>query len=135
MPPRGWMLGFPMVRIFVLVAAVLCTGWDYVEHLTLGSESYRAACEALRAEIGTSGDKALRTRLDIACDNLEITSQLYGQATALAGDRFGKPADFISTHAGWKAASRKQYYALALANTTHFHPYATREWWRYHDQA
>ncbi len=124
-----------MVRLLVLVAAVLCTGWDYVEHLSLGSESYRKACETLRAEVGASGDKAMRTRLDIACDNLEVAAQLYGQATALAGDRFGKPADFLSTRAGWKAASRKQYYALALGNSTHFHPHAPREWWRYHRQA
>lgn len=121
-----------MVRILVLVSAFLSAGWDYVEHLSLGNESYRKACEALRAEIGNEGAPALRTRLEIACDNLDIAAQLYGQATALAGDRFGGPADFISTRAGWKAASRKQYFTLALGNSTHFHPYATREWWRYH---
>jgi hypothetical protein len=129
------MLPFRMVRILVLASVVLCGGWDYVEHLSLGNESYRRACEELRTEIGDSGDHALRTRLEIACDNLDIAAQLYGQATALAGDRFGGPADFLSTRAGWKAASRKQYYSLALANTTHFHPYATREWQRYHSQA
>ena len=124
-----------MLRIFVLASALLCAGWDYVEHLSLGNESYRKACEALRAEIQTADDAALKTRLEIACDNLEIAAQLYGQATALAGDRFGGPKDFLSTGAGWKAASRKQYYTLALGNSTHFHPYATREWWRYHSQS
>ncbi|HEY5947591.1 MAG TPA: hypothetical protein VIV40_18935 [Kofleriaceae bacterium] len=124
-----------MVRFLVLASVILCAGWDYVEHLSLGNESYRHACDDLRTELGSSTDSALRTRLEIACDNLDIAAQLYGQATALAGDRFGGPADFLSTRAGWKVASRKQYYSLALANTTHFHPYATREWRRYHSQA
>ncbi|MBA3462327.1 MAG: hypothetical protein H0T46_20360 [Deltaproteobacteria bacterium] len=123
------------MRILVLVSALLSAGWDYVEHVSLGTESYRKACDVLRAEIGTEGEPALRIRLGIACDNLHVSAQLYGQATALAGDRFGGPADFLSTRAGWKASSRKQYYALALGNSTHFHPYATREWWRYHSQA
>jgi hypothetical protein len=118
-----------------LAIAALCSGWDYVEHASLGAESYRHACEQLRSEISSSAEQAIRTRLDIACNNLDIAAQLYGQATALAGDRFGGPADFLSTRAGWKAASRKHYYSLALANTTHFHPYTTREWWRYHRQA
>lgn len=125
-----------MVRILVVLPIVLlCTGWDYVEHLSLGDESYRHACQKLRAEIPATADAAVRTRLDIACDNLDIAAQLYGQATALAGDLFGGPTDFLSTSAGWKVASRKQYFTLALGNTTHFHPHATREWWRYHRQA
>jgi len=111
--------------------------WDYVEHLALGTEAYRAACEHLRAELsGDPGPSAeVATRLEIACDNLDIVSELYGQATALAGDRFERPEDFLSTSAGWKAASRKQYLGLALANSTHFHPYAPREWRRYHAEA
>ncbi|CAN5736829.1 hypothetical protein BH11MYX3_BH11MYX3_16410 [soil metagenome] len=124
-----------MIRVLVVVSALLCAGWDYVEHLSLGRESYRQACETLRTEVAASADTAARTRFSIACDNLDVAAQLYGQATALAGDRFGKPADFLETRAGWKAASRKQYYTLALGNSTHFHPYATREWWRYHSQA
>lgn len=124
-----------MRPILAITVALVCGGWDYVEHVSLGSESYRRACEQLKAEVATSVDPAVKTRLDIACDNLDIAAQLYGQATALAGDRFSGPQDFLSTGAGWKAASRKNYYTLALANTTHFHPYATREWWRYHKQA
>lgn len=125
-----------MLRVCVcLTVLLLCAGWDYVEHLTLGEESYRHACEKLRAEIPATADAAVRTRLDIACDNLIIASQLYGQATALAGDLFGGPTDFLSTRAGWKIASRKSYYTLALGNTTHFHPHVTREWWRFHSKA
>jgi hypothetical protein len=124
-----------MLRFLAITAALLCGGWDYVEHLSIGTQSYERACEKLRIEFQPSTDEGQRTRLGIACDNLDITSQLYGQATALAGDRFGGPADFLSTRAGWKVASRREYYSLALANTTHFHPYATREWWRYHRQA
>lgn len=125
-----------MVRsLATIVAVLLSAGWDYVEHLSIGAESYQRACEQLRTEISGATDKAVSTRFDIACDNLAIAAQLYGQATALAGDRFGGPADFLSTQSGWKAASRKQYYTLALANTTHFHPYATREWWRYYRKA
>jgi len=152
------MLAFLMLRALVLAAAALSAGWDYVEHLSIGNESYRRACERLRKELvpaasttppgstATSAaavtttatstkDPGIATRLGIACDNLDIAAQLYGQATALAGDRFGGPADFLSTRAGWKVASRREYYSLALANTTHFHPYATREWWRYHRTA
>jgi hypothetical protein len=128
------MLRFEMSRFLALAMLLLCSGWEYAEHLTLGNESYRRACEQLRIELATA-DPKMQTRLGIACDNLEIAAQLYGQATALAGDRFGGPADFLSTRAGWKVASRKEYYSLALANSTHFHPYATREWWRFHKQA
>lgn len=127
---------FRMLRVAALVTvATVCTGWDYIEHLSIGAESYRVACEKLKAETKDTTDAALRTRVEIACDNLDIASQLYGQATALAGDRFGGPQDFLSTRAGWKAASRRQYYELALANTTHFHPYATHEWRRYHRES
>lgn len=141
-----------MRRSLVIVAALLGSGWDYLEHVSIGAESYRQACESLGTTLGitkpaatSSGlmppaptptaDAAMQERFTIACDNLDIASQLYGQATALAGDRFTGPADFMSTRAGWKAASRKHYYSLALANTTHFHPYAPREWWRYHRDA
>jgi hypothetical protein len=120
----------------MLVTVVLLNaGWDYVEHLALGDESYRTACASLRKDVDAGADPAMRTRLSIACDNLDVAAQLYGQAAALAGDRFSGPADFLSTRAGWKASSRKQYYTLALGNTNHFHPYATREWWRYHSLA
>ncbi len=125
----------PMRRALVLAAALLSGGWDYVEHLSIGTESYRRACDQLRTDTKDSADADVVARLAIACDNLDIVAQLYGQATALAGDRFGGPGDFLSTRAGWKVASRREYYALALANTTHFHPYATREWRRYHAEA
>ncbi len=124
-----------MRRSLALALALVCGGWVYVEHLSLGHESYRRACEQLRTEMTPSTDAATQTRLAIACDNLDIQAQLYGQATALAGDRFGGPKDFLSTGAGWKAASRRNYYELALANTTHFHPYAAHEWRRYHKAA
>ena len=123
------------MRFVLVVAALLSLGWDYVEHLSLGNESYKRACQKLEAELGQRGERGVRMRLEIACDNLDIAAQLYGQATALAGDRFGGPTDFLSTSAGWKAASRKQYYGLALGNSTHFHPYAPREWRRYHSRA
>src|SRR5258705_4244149 len=125
-----------MVRKSVVLIGVVATsaGWNYVEHVELGSESYANACKQLRDEV-EGADAATMTRLEIACDNLELSAELYGQACALAGDRFNAPADFMSTSAGWKAASRKQYYGLALANSTHFHPYAPREWRRYHSQA
>jgi len=118
-----------------MTAAVLSAGWDYLEHVSVGTDSYKRACEQLKTELAASTDTDVNSRLAIACDNLDIAAQLYGQATALAGDRFNGPADFISTSAGWKASSRKHYWVLALANTTHFHPYAPREWWRYHKQA
>src|SRR5258705_9631030 len=125
-----------MVRKSVVLIGVVATsaGWNYVEHVELGSESYANACKQLRDEV-EGADAATMTRLEIACDNLELSAELYGQACALAGDRFNAPADFLSTTAGWKAASRKQYYGLALANSTHFHPYAPREWRRYHASA
>jgi hypothetical protein len=122
------------VRPLVLVAALTSAGWDYVEHVAIGKESYEAACAALTAELANAADD-VATRLAIACDNLDIAAELYGQATALAGDRFGAPQDFLSTSAGWKAASRREYLGLALGNSTHFHPYAPREWRRYHADA
>jgi len=124
-----------MVRIPVVLGIVATSaGWNYVEHVELGQESYAAACKALRADV-EGADTETMNRLEIACDNLDIAAQLYGQACALAGDRFNAPADFLSTTAGWKAASRKQYYGLALGNSTHFHPYAPREWRKYHASA
>jgi len=119
----------------IALGARTARAWNYVEHLALGSESYTAACEHLRAELAGSTDAGVVTRLGIACDNLAVAAELYGQSTALAGDRFNGPADFMSTSAGWKASSRKQYLGLALANSTHFHPYAPREWRRYHARA
>jgi hypothetical protein len=109
--------------------------WYYSEHLALGSEAYAAACNHIAGRLGDAPDPQMRIRYGIACDNLDITAALYGQATALAGDHFDRPQDFLATGAGWKVASRKQYYGLALANTTHFHPAAPREWRRYHKQA
>src|SRR5689334_34316 len=106
------MLAFRMLRPLVIIAALLCGGWDYVEHLSIGTQSYKRACEKLRADFAASTDAGIKTRLGIACDNLEIASQLYGQATALAGDRFGGPQDFMSTRAGWKVASTREYYSL-----------------------
>ena len=122
------------MRAVALVLALASAGWNYVEHVAIGKESYTAACEALKTELATA-EPAVKTRLAIACDNLDIAAELYGQATALAGDRFGAPQDFLSTGAGWKAASRKQYVGLALGNSTHFHPYGPREWRRYHGDA
>ncbi|HTM20788.1 MAG TPA: hypothetical protein VL172_09780 [Kofleriaceae bacterium] len=109
--------------------------WYYSEHLSLGSEAYAAACAHITARVGDAPAPEVRIRLEIACDNLGIAAALYGQATALAGDRFDRPQDFLATGSGWKVASRGQYYGLALANTTHFHPAAPREWRRYHRQA
>jgi hypothetical protein len=122
------------VRAVVVALALASAGWNYVEHVAIGKESYTAACQALAAELANA-EPAVKIRLAIACDNLDIAAELYGQATALAGDRFGAPQDFLSTSAGWKAASRKQYLGLALGNSTHFHPYAPREWRRYHAEA
>src|SRR5688572_13733315 len=122
------------VRSLVVVLSLASAGWDYVEHVAIGKESYTAACAALADEVAKAADD-VKIRHSIACDNLDIAAELYGQATALAGDRFGEPQDFLSTSAGWKASSRRQYLGLALGNSTHFHPYAPREWRRYHAKA
>jgi hypothetical protein len=122
------------------ITALLCVfagtagAWTYLEHTEIGQESYRRACTDLEKTI----DKANRRQAllyEIACARLPVKAQLYGQAVALAGDRFTSPDDFRASGSGWKAASRKQYLSLALTNNTHFHPIAPRQWRKYHKQA
>lgn len=82
-----------------------------------------------------TADLEKRQRLHVACGTLEVTAQLYGQATALAGDHVATPDAFLSASGGWQAVSFWTYLRLAVVNADHFHPMAPRVWSRHHQRA
>jgi len=125
-----------------LVGALWSTdahAWRYVEHVDLAGQAYRLACSDLAKRIESpdgkpaSGEK--QVRYEIACGNLSVVSQLYGQATALAGDYLRRPESLLAASVGKKVASRKEYLRLALVNSTHYHPLAPRAWREQHQHA
>ena len=61
--------------------------------------------------------------------------QLYGDATAIAGDFLAHPSEFLSQTGASRFNSKKSYYPLALENSAHFNPTSTRSWAEYHQQA
>lgn len=134
------------VRVVVAFCAVSATlgstdahAWNYVEHVDLGGEGYRLACGELARRLAAKPDRTdsgeIQVRYQIACGNLGVVSQLYGQATGLAGDYLKRPKDLLSASVGKKIASRKNYLRLALVNSSHFHPLAPRVWREHHQQA
>ena len=93
---------------------------------------------AKRLATGAQGESAggeRAVRYEIACGNLSVVSQLYGQATALAGDYLRRPEDLLAASVGKKIADRKEYLRLALVNSTHYHPLAPRAWREHHKRA
>jgi hypothetical protein len=113
--------------------------WSWAEHLRTGETAYLRACERVAEEIATSprhfADPDVTLRFEIACGNLDVRARQYGQITALAGDHTGRPDDFFEVAGAGRIASRRNYYTLALVNSTHFHPIATRHWRELHKQA
>ena len=78
----------------------------------------------------------MRARLERVCgENLPVLAKLYGDATAIAGDFLGHPAEFLSQAGAWRFHSKKSYYLLALENSAHFNPTSTQSWAEYHQQA
>jgi hypothetical protein len=112
--------------------------WGSVEHQQLGQTSYLRACGELAAAAGPRAlfDRGVAARLEIACGrNVDVTALLYGDATAIAGDYLAHPSDFISQQGAWTFNSKKHYLLLALENSQHFNPMATRSWAEYHQRA
>ena len=69
----------------------------------------------------------MKARLERVCgQNLPVLAKLYGDATAIAGDFLGHPAEFLSQTGAWRFHSKKSYYLLALENSAHFNPMSTR---------
>jgi hypothetical protein len=129
----------------LLIAAIAAwpsavRAWSSREHVELGRESYAHACADLLAAIAPKGAPAppadVAGRLEIACGrNLDTLAQIYGDATALAGDFLDHPSEFISQAGAWRFKSRKSYWLLALENSEHFNPMATQSWAEYHAAA
>ena len=113
-------------------------GWGTVEHQQLGSVAYTQACADITASVTAMKTPApgIGTRLDIACgSNTAAMADIYGDATAIAGDFLGEPSEFMSQAGAWRFKSNKSYYLLALENSAHFNPMSTRSWADYHGKA
>jgi hypothetical protein len=133
------------VRILVPVLAVLVelpfappvAAWLTPEHQEVGRIAYTRACADLQAAArARAPDLRVAARLERACGaNLSVLARLYGDATAIAGDFLGHPSEFLSQAGAWRFSSRKYYYLLALENSDHFNPNATRAWAEYHQEA
>jgi hypothetical protein len=135
-----------LTRVVVMVVALLAgvgidareaRAWWYVEHAEIGTAAYAHACERVRERLperseGHAPAEAIHVRFEIACDNLAVVAELYGQTNALAGDRLDDPDDFLTRGGDWKVGSQRHYYALGLVDVHHFHPAAPREWMRHH---
>jgi hypothetical protein len=130
----GW--GLP---IGVLVAGwpSFAGAWATTEHQELGRAAYLRACTELGAIVAARhAAPAAAGRLEIACGkNVEVLAEIYGDAAALAGDFLEEPSEFISQAGAWRFNSRKSYWLLALENSQHFNPMATRSWAEYHAAA
>jgi hypothetical protein len=73
--------------------------------------------------------------MKIACGQVDVSSHVYGQATALAGDNFANPQDFFTAAGVGKVWSRVHHALLARINSAHFHPFSGRHWREYHLRA
>lgn len=132
-----------VLPVMAAIAAILASpsaarAWGSTEHQEIGRTSYLRACAEIAAAVAAKGvaSRAVAERLEIACGlNLEASAEIYGDATALAGDFLDHPSEFISQAGAWRFKSRKSYWLLALENSDHFNPMATRSWAEYHAAA
>jgi hypothetical protein len=109
--------------------------WGSREHQELGQTSYLRACADIAAAVAARGapPPAVAERLEIACGrNLNASAKIYGDATALAGDYLDHPSEFFSQAGAWRFHNRTSYWLLALENSAHFNPMATKSWEEYH---
>ncbi len=138
---RGWRRFGPAAVAAAWAASLSARpafGWETTEHQEIGRTAYLEACAELRAKVTgrPPRDPAVAARLDRACGpNLPVLARLYGDATAIAGDFLGHPAEFLSQGGAWRFSSKKHYWLLALENSAHFNPTSTRAWAEYHQQA
>ena len=127
----------------VIAAAVAlmparAAGWGTVEHRQIGSTAYTQACAEITASVAAMKTPAsgVGTRLEIACGrNTAAMADIYGDATAIAGDFLADPSEFMSQSGAWRFKSKRSYYLLALENSEHFNPMSTRSWADYHSRA
>jgi hypothetical protein len=132
-------------RIARLVAAsAIClvparaAAWASSEHQEIGRAAYLRACDDVAAIVAARPPPppAVATRLELACGrNRAALADVYADACAIAGDFLGEPSEFMSLSGAWRWTSKKSYLLLALENSQHFNPMATKEWAKYHDQA
>lgn len=113
-----------------LLVPAAAHAWRSREHRAIGAEAYRATCERLEAV--KDRDAATAARFALACDNLDVQALIYGQACNVSGDFSGAPGDLQTARGAARVPSRKNYLLLALTNTAHFQPLATREWRYFH---
>jgi hypothetical protein len=112
--------------------------WGTIEHKEIGSIAYAQACADLGAApaVRDTTDLGVRERFQFLCgNNVAVLARLYGDATAVAGDFLGHPSEFLTHVGAWRFSSKKYYYLLALENSEHFNPMATRSWRSYHQEA
>lgn len=127
-----------VVGAAVTLWPVAAGAWGTVEHKQLGRTSYLQACVQLAAAVAAvkSPSAGIAKRLEIACGrNVEAQADIYGDATAIAGDFLADPSEFLSQAGAWRFKSNKSYYLLALENSEHFNPMSTQSWAHYHDKA
>lgn len=120
-------------RTLACVVIACATGWSGREHRALGTEAYRAACQRLVER--KDRDPQTAQRYAIACSNIEVTSLLYGQGNSVGGDWVSEPNELLTASGASIVATKPNYWKLALTNSAHFHPLATREWRDFHKQA
>jgi hypothetical protein len=72
---------------------------------------------------------------DVACAALPDSAETYGQATALAGDHLGEPAEFRTIEGQRNTVALIVYARRALRDGDHFHPRTVKMWHDYHEQA
>jgi hypothetical protein len=115
----------------------LAGAWASPEHQELGRAAYLRACTELGAIVAARRPSpAAAGRFEIACGkDVETLAEIYGDATTLAGDFLEEPSEFLSQAGAWRFNSRKSYWLLALENSAHFNPMATRSWAEYHSAA
>jgi len=112
--------------------------WGFAEHEEIGRASYRRACaDVIAAAAARRPPSAgVATRLELVCGrNLETIAETYGDATAIAGDHLNEPSEFVSQAGAWRFRSPTSYWLLALENSAHFNPMATRSWAEFHRAA
>lgn len=130
---QAWRYLHAALIAVTLLAPREALGWAGREHRAVGAEAYIAACERLRDR--ANRDEQTAQRYLIACGNLQVTALLYGQGTAVSGDWVSEPNELASATGAIRAMKRTNYYRLALTNSAHFHPLATREWRDFHSAA
>jgi hypothetical protein len=134
-PRRGTGLA-AVVGLLTSLAAPRACAWATVEHQEIGRWSYLQACAQLARTLSAAGTPAqagAAARMERVCGrNREVMAHVYGDGTAIAGDFLGHPSEFVSQAGAWRFSSKKHYYLLALENSAHFNPTATRSWAEYH---